>query len=141
MYISNHENNVPSRLSPQRFCGNSCTCVNDVHHVPQCMSCHKAIVVITGRTHCFYDSTYIYICDIYYIYISYKGFGKKELKEFSEVLNSYHPTMKFTARETMGGDNDIEVIKKRNQLITDLYIKPTDTHQYIHSSSCRKGTK
>ena len=84
---------------------------------------------------------HIYICDIYYIYISYKGFGKKELKEFSEVLNSYHPTMKFTARETMGGDNDIEVIKKRNQLITDLYIKPTVTHQYSHSSSCRKGAK
>ena len=78
---------------------------------------------------------------IYIIYISYKSFGKKELKEFSEVLNSYHPTMKFTARETMRGDNDIEVIKKRNQLITDLYIKPTVTHQYSHSSSCRKGAK
>ena len=30
-----------------------------VHHVPKCMSCHKAIVVITGRAHCFHD--YIYI--------------------------------------------------------------------------------
>ena len=29
------------------------------HHVPKCMSCHKAIVVITGRAHCFHD--YIYI--------------------------------------------------------------------------------
>ena len=26
---------------------------------PKCMSCHKAIVVITGRAHCFHD--YIYI--------------------------------------------------------------------------------
>ena len=26
--------------------------------VPKCMSYHKAIVVITGRAHCFYD--YIY---------------------------------------------------------------------------------
>ena len=25
MYICNHENNVPSRLSPQWLCGNSCT--------------------------------------------------------------------------------------------------------------------
>ena len=24
-----------------------------VHHVPQCMSFHKAIVVISGRAHCF----------------------------------------------------------------------------------------
>ena len=29
-----------------------------VHHVPKCMSCHKAIVVKTGRAHCFHD----YIC-------------------------------------------------------------------------------
>ena len=33
-------------------------CVN-AHHVSKCMSCHKAIAVITGRTHCFHD--YIYI--------------------------------------------------------------------------------
>ena len=44
IYICNHENNVPSRLSPQW---------------PKYMSCHKAIVVITGRAHCFRD--YIYI--------------------------------------------------------------------------------
>ena len=29
-------------------------------HVPKCMSCHKAIVVITGRAHCFHDNIYIY---------------------------------------------------------------------------------
>ena len=70
-----------------------------VHHVPKCMSCHKAIVVITGKAHCFHDCmgiapillmsglgslcvvgvldhlssiihTYIYIYNIYiYIYI------------------------------------------------------------------------
>ena len=33
--------------------------VATVHHVPKCMSCHKAIVVITGKAHCFRD--YIYI--------------------------------------------------------------------------------
>ena len=60
MYICNHENNVPSRLSPQWLCGNSCTWAHDVRfQVPKCMSCHKAIVVITGRAHCFHD--YIYI--------------------------------------------------------------------------------
>ena len=59
MCVCNHENNVPSRLSPQWLCGNSCTVGQTVHHVPKCMSCHKAIVVITGRAHCFHD--YIYI--------------------------------------------------------------------------------
>ena len=33
-----------------------------IYHVPKCMSCHKAIVVITGRAHCFHD--YIYITPI-----------------------------------------------------------------------------
>ena len=30
-----------------------------IHHVPKCMSCHNAIVVITGRVHCFHDCIYI----------------------------------------------------------------------------------
>ena len=30
-----------------------------VHHVPKCMSCHKAILAITGRTQCLHDYTYI----------------------------------------------------------------------------------
>ena len=62
----------------------------NIHHVPKCMSCHKAIVVINGRAHCFHDNIYVYIyiictyiiyyilysiyiyyayCYIYYIYI------------------------------------------------------------------------
>ena len=32
---------------------------NIVHHVPKCMSCQKAIVVITGKAHCFHDCIYI----------------------------------------------------------------------------------
>ena len=27
-------------------------------------------------------------------------------------------------------------MKKSNQLATDLYVKPTNTHQYLHASSC-----
>ena len=30
-----------------------------VHHVPKCISCHEAIVVITGRAHCFHDFIYL----------------------------------------------------------------------------------
>ena len=30
IYIYNHENNMPSRLSPQWLCGNSCTWAHDV---------------------------------------------------------------------------------------------------------------
>ena len=27
-------------------------------------------------------------------------------------------------------------MKKGNQLVTDLYVKPTDIHQYLHASWC-----
>ena len=32
-----------------------------VHHVPKCMNCYKAILVIPRRAHCFHDCIYIYI--------------------------------------------------------------------------------
>ena len=38
-----------------------------VHHVPKCMSCRKAIVVITGRAHCFHDY-------IHYAHLASVGF-------------------------------------------------------------------
>ena len=62
--------------------------------------------------------------------------GEKELKKFLEFLNSYHPTIKFITnhlRET--NFLDVSVRKKGNQLVTDLYIKPTDTHLFLHASS------
>ena len=53
--------------------------------------------------------------------------GEKELKRFLEILNPYHPTIKFTvnySREKISFLG-VEVIKKGNQPV--LYIKPTDT--------------
>ena len=37
-----------------------------VHHMPKCMSCRNAIVVVTRRTHCFHD--YIYITPIFLLW-------------------------------------------------------------------------
>ena len=64
--------------------------------------------------------------------------GKKKLKKFLEIVNSYHSTIKFTANYSREKISflDVEVKKKGNQLVTGLYIKPTDTHQYLHASSC-----
>ena len=31
---------------------------------------------------------------------------------------------------------DAMVMKKGDQLVTSFYLKPTDTHQYLHASSC-----
>ena len=51
--------------------GTFCTWAHDAYK-PNCISCHKAIVVITGRTYYFHDLQiyiYIYVCMYIYIYI------------------------------------------------------------------------
>ena len=75
-----------------------------------------------------------YIDDIFMLW----QHSEKELKKFLEFLNCFHPTIKFTAnywREEIYF-LDVSVRKKSNQLVLDLYIKPTDTYQYLHASSC-----
>ena len=64
--------------------------------------------------------------------------GEEELKNVLENLNCFHPTIKFTAECSRTNVNclDVTVMKKGNQLVTDLCVKPADTHQYLHASSC-----
>ena len=64
--------------------------------------------------------------------------GEENLKISLEALNCCHPTIKFTADYSKHSVNflDVSVKKLSNRLITDVYIKPTDTHQYLHASSC-----
>ena len=75
-----------------------------------------------------------YIDDIFMLW----QHGEKELKKFLDILNCYHPSIKFVWDYSREKINflDVNVIRKDNQLITDLYIKPTGTHQYLHASSC-----
>ena len=63
---------------------------------------------------------------------------EEELQEFLETINCCHPTIKLTAEYPRVQINflDITVMKKGNQLATELYVKPTDTHPYLHASSC-----
>ena len=75
-----------------------------------------------------------YIDDIFLIW----EHGEESLKLFLEKINSIHPTIKFTADWSYSSVNflDVKVIMKAGEIITDLYVKPTDTHQYLDSSSC-----
>ena len=74
-----------------------------------------------------------YIDDIFLIW----EHGEESLKLFLEKINSIHPTIKFTADWSYSSVNsDVKVIMKDGEIITDLYVKPTDTHQYLDSSSC-----
>ena len=64
--------------------------------------------------------------------------GEDSLKQFIETLNGFHPTIKFTTERSREGINllDVNVRLRNRQLETDLYIKPTDTHQFFDSTSC-----
>ena len=64
--------------------------------------------------------------------------GEENLKIILEALNCCHPTIKITADYSEHSVNflNVSVKKLSNRLITDVHIKPTDTHQYLHASSC-----
>ena len=67
------------------------------------------------------------------------GSWRKRDQKFLEILNSYHPTINFTAnysREKVSNLN-VEVTKKGNQLVTNLYIKRIGADQYLNVSSCQ----
>ena len=53
-------------------------------------------------------------------------------------LNGAHESIKFTAEWSTEKVNflDVQVIKQGNKLVTDLFTKPTDTHQLLHRASC-----
>ena len=63
---------------------------------------------------------------------------EEKLRNFVETLNEFHPTIKFTAERSQKSINflDVTVSLIDDQIETDLYIKPTDSHQYLHSSLC-----
>ena len=64
--------------------------------------------------------------------------GEESLKLFLEKINKIHPIIKFTADWSYSSVNflDVKVVMKDGKIITDLYAKLTDTHQYLDSSSC-----
>ena len=76
-----------------------------------------------------------YIDDIFFIWMH----GEEELKEFIDHLNCSHDTIKFTSEHSRDSISflDIQVtLSEGGVLSTDLFCKPTDTHQYLHKKSC-----
>ena len=55
-----------------------------------------------------------------------------------EYLNEKHSTTKLTAEWSQISINflDVTVSLTGGKTTTDLYVKATDSHQYLHSSSC-----
>ena len=75
-----------------------------------------------------------YIDDVFFIWTR----DGSSLNAFFDHINSFHRTIKFTWEQSLQQTHflDVTVRKDLNTLTTDLYSKPTDTHQYLHSSSC-----
>ena len=64
--------------------------------------------------------------------------GKGSLKELINEINSFHPTIKFTADWSKEKVNflDVEVTLKNVVLSTDLFVKTTDTNQFLYPNFC-----
>ena len=64
--------------------------------------------------------------------------GEQALIDFIIKLNTLHLTIKFTSEWSKNNVHlNVSVTKKEDgTLLMDLYTKPTDTHQYLHSTSC-----
>ena len=64
--------------------------------------------------------------------------GKEKLEEFLDILNRYHPSIQFISKYSRERIDflDVDKIKEHNLLLTDVLVKSTDTHQYLHVTSC-----
>ena len=64
--------------------------------------------------------------------------GKENLMIFLNEINSFHPMIKFTTEGSWEPITflDTKVVHNGDCLVTDLYTKPTGTHNYLHCCSC-----
>ena len=59
-------------------------------------------------------------------------------KELINEINSFHPTIKFTADWSKEKVSflDVDVTLNNGVLSTELFVKPTETHQFLDPTSC-----
>ena len=74
-----------------------------------------------------------YIDDIFFIW----EHDEESLKVFTYQVNIFHPTVKFTAEHSKEKVNflDLNVKLIDGELKTELFVKPTDTHQFLDLTS------
>ena len=71
-----------------------------------------------------------YIDDIFFIWAN----GEQELQTFLCSLNEFHTNIKFTYESSKENIAflDLNVSVKNSKIFTDLHVKSTDRHQYLH---------
>ena len=75
-----------------------------------------------------------YIDDIFMIW----PHGQESLNEFVKHLNNSHKTIKFTTESSTSHVNFLDItvsINNNREIVTSLYTKPTDSHNYLLYSS------
>ena len=79
----------------------------------------------------------LWLRDIDDIFFVWKH-GEGKLKSFIDNVNKMQPTIKFTAdwSKTLTDFLNVAVSITKGIIETDLYVKPTDSYQYLLSSSC-----
>ena len=72
--------------------------------------------------------------------------GEESLEKFLNILNSFHPTIRFTGEYSKETVNilDVNIRFSGGELMTDWFVKPNDTYQFLDLSSshlyhCKKG--
>ena len=80
-----------------------------------------------------------YIDDIFFIWTH----GQEKLERFLDNFNKFHPNLRFTHKYSRKNvtflDLDIKILDRK--IVTDLHIKATDGHQYLHYTSQPYHTK
>ena len=75
-----------------------------------------------------------------YIDISFlRQHGEEKLKEFLDILNRYHPSIKFISKYYWKRIDflDVEIIQEDNRSLADAFVThSSDTHQYRHETFC-----
>ena len=66
--------------------------------------------------------------------------SKWKVEKFVEQLRNLHSNIKFTFGSSTSNIPflDIMVMANHNKVLTDIYYKIIDTHQYLHFNSCHK---
>ena len=74
-----------------------------------------------------------YIDDLFFIW----EHGEESPRGFIDQVNLFHPTIKFTAEYSKEEVNflDLNIKLIDGELKTDLFVKPTDTHQFLDPTS------
>ena len=76
-----------------------------------------------------------YIDDIFMVWIH----GEDKLEDFINHINSLHSTIKFTHEFSKFHISFLDVtvsLDNNYKISTDLFVKSTDTHQYLLHTSC-----